>query len=270
MRLPAAVALLCLPLAAQHHGDPAPAGTSTRTAQHAGADGGQGHREPSTGTGSSTEHGKTPERAVHRAAPELTAAAALQALRDGNARVAAARARGEDAKEPGDRPGGAGRYVVAVIGCADCPVDPATLFGLRREDVLWISNAGATATSDAAALVAWAAREHRLRLCVVLPHTDCPSLAPASERTSRVEGAELRAAAATALAARRHLAIAHAQALLQAEQLRAALRSAPQPASDAKPANETVRVVAASVDASTRAVTFHVPRADELPIAPIR
>ena len=54
------------------------------------------------------------------------------------------------------------------------------------------------------------------------------------------------------------------------DQLRAALRSAPQEGVDAQPASEAVRVVAASVDASTRAVTFHVPRAEELPIAPVR
>lgn len=270
-----ATAFLALPLLAQGHGHDGGHATGQEHAKEATH--GDGHAP-----GTATPGGKTSgERPVHHAQPDLPAEAALQFLREANARVAAARAHGERAADE-PRPAGAGRYVVAVIGCADAGVDAAALFGLRPEDVLWIANAGAVASSDAADLVAWAAREHRVRLCVVLGHTQCASLAPNAEgnSASRVPGADRRAAAARALAARRRLSLAEAQALVQAEQLRAALRSAT--ATESEPAKGTattaepaarqpeVRVVAASLDATTRAVTFLVPRADELPIAPVR
>lgn len=195
-----------------------------------------------------------------------------------------------DSGQPGEksghetptRPAGSGRYVCAVVACADAGIDACALLGLDAKDVLLIQNAGANADADVAELVARAQQDHGLSLVVVLAHDACGSLgegararrgagASASPESTRIEQ---RASAARALADRLRISIAHAHALRQRERLEAALRDRPAAHASCEGGDETpmapVRVVAATVDAAERRVTWRTQRQDSLPIAPVR
>ncbi len=98
-----------------------------------------------------------------------------------------------------------------------------------------------------------AASENRLSLCIVLTHADCTAHSSAATTS------------ATAIAQRRRVAIERAHALLTQEQLLAA--------SDPLRARTEARsfaVVAATIDARTARVQWLVPRAETMPIAPVR
>jgi carbonic anhydrase len=215
---------------------------------------------------------KTVVALVHHAQPSLPPEAALEHVREGNQRYVEARKRGASPAEPMARPAGAGRFVVAVIGCADAAVDVPALLGLRPQDLLWISNAGACADAEAADLALYAAQEHRVSLCIVLTHTGCPSLGENSSQkpdTATVPRAEHRSAKARELARRRDLRLAHAQALLQCEQLDAAIRG-PVATTGQQATRAPLRTVPATVDVRTGAIEWHVSRAEQMPIAPVR
>ncbi|MGE3175173.1 MAG: carbonic anhydrase [Planctomycetota bacterium] len=207
---------------------------------------------------------------VHAPHPDLEPRAALARLRAGHERFLAARAAGDEVPAPLPRPAGAGRFVVAVLGCADAAIDVPARFGLQARDVLWIATAGAEVDAGATALVEWAVAHERLSLVVVLTHERCASLTAGSagaagpDRPTPVPGAEARGAAARQLAARRRLDLAQAQALLQCERLlggSALLRQ--------QSAAGRVQLVPASVGPDG-AVRWHTTRADELPISPVR
>jgi carbonic anhydrase len=174
----------------------------------------------------------------------------------------AARATGAAPAPLPPRPAGAGRYVVAVVTCADAAIDVPALLGLRSEDVLLISNAGATADGDAIELLERAVARERLSLCIVLTHADCASLsrAPAGD-----ERGSARGAAAREFAARRRLPLDKAQALLQRELL---LGASTLLADATRSGN--LNVVAASADAATGALAWHLGRSESLPMAPVR
>jgi len=209
------------------------------------------------------EHPKRPAAPpVHAPHPALPPAAALAFVRDGNARCVAARATGAAPAPLPPRPAGAGRYVVAVVTCADAAIDVPALLGLRSEDVLLISNAGATADGDAIELLERAVARERLSLCIVLTHADCASLSPAPAGDER---GSARGAAAREFAARRRLPLDKAQALLQRELL---LGASTLLADATRSGN--LNVVAASADAATGALAWHLGRSESLPMAPVR
>lgn len=199
---------------------------------------------------------------VHAPHPVLPPAAALAFVRDGNARCAAARANGSTPAELPPRPSGAGRFVVGVVTCADGALDVPALLGLRSEDVLVVSNAGATVDGDCVELLERAVARERLSLVIVLTHADCASLQGAPAGDDR--GAR-RGAAAREFAARRGLALDKAQAMLQRELLLGASTLL----ADGN-RNGTLAVVTASANVRTGALTWHLSRADSLPIAPVR
>ncbi len=195
---------------------------------------------------------------VHAPHPMLPPAAALAHVRTGNQRAVAARA---DDSVPHllARPAGAGRFVVAVITCADAAVDVPALLGLRADDVLVLSNAGANADTDAVELLEWAASTERLSLCIVLTHADCRSLEPRGDKRPD------RSADARDLADRRHLPLPVAQALLQRERLLAASDLLRRRTDAAE-----FFIAPASVDPRTGALTWHTSRAEEMPLAPVK
>jgi len=209
------------------------------------------------------EHPKRPEAPpVHAPHPALTPAAALAFVRDGNARCAVARTAGTAPAPLPPRPAGAGRYVVAVVTCADAALDVPALLGLRSEDVLVISNAGASVDSDAIELLERAIARERLSLCIVLTHADCASLSPSPAPDER---GNARRAAAREFATRRRLPLDKAQALLQRELLLGASTLVAE-----ANRNGSLTVAAASADATTGVLAWHLSRADSLPIAPVR
>jgi len=204
---------------------------------------------------------------VHQPHANLPPAAALEHLRAGNASVCAARAGGTSPAPTRPRPSGAGRYVVAVVTCADAPVDPATVLGLRAVDVLQFRTAGAHVDAATVALLEQAVAQERLSLIVVLTHADCRSLQPAAGTPVSPAQAVLqeRAVAAATEADRRRLPLAKAQALRQCE----ALVAASEPLQRAV-AGEHLLVVPAEVGITTLAVTWHQQNADRLPLAPVK
>lgn len=210
-----------------------------------------------------------PEAAVHAPHPSLPPTAALDHLRRSNAAVVARGRSGQPPAPPFERPAGAGRFVASVVTCAELPADLPHLLGLRAEDLLVIRNAGGTCDADVRDLVAWAAATERLSLCIVLTHQPCacvPATPTAAAANTDATAQPLdRGAAARALAARRQLQLARAQAIVQAEQL---LGAAPLLRTLAD--RGEFRVVGASLDAVSGAVDWHLSRADDLPIAPVR
>ncbi|MEQ1631656.1 MAG: carbonic anhydrase [Planctomycetota bacterium] len=275
-RTAALVLLLTAVLRGQGHGtEPGSSGPSPVPTKHADAAEGSPAERSARPTEESRlrtngKHGAHP--VLHRAEPEWPAAAALEHVREGNARSVEAKKASAAPPEPMPRPGGAGRFLVAVISCADAAVDVAALLSLKPEDVLLIQNAGAVADADAAELVLWAAREHRVSLCVVLTHSGCPSLndAPSDRRAEPASPrAAERGAKSRELARRRNLALSHAHALLQKEQLDAAVGTRSPNDAD-KPARPPVRIVPATVDVRTGEITWHLSRAEQMPIAPVR
>ena len=190
---------------------------------------------------------------------------------------------GTDGKHEGPhRPAGAGRYVCAVVACADAGIDACATLGLDAADVLLIQNAGANADADTAELVARAREQHGLSLVLVLAHDACASLGDGATKprgsdadaTSQHARVEQRAASARLLAARLRISLAHAHALRQRERLEAALRDQPTAHASCQAAGEPsmapMRVVAATVDTATKRVTWRTQRQDSLPIAPVR
>jgi carbonic anhydrase len=202
---------------------------------------------------------------VHAPQPVLPPAVALEHLRQGNARLRAAVADGRPAPALLPRPGGAGRYVAAVLVCADAGVDAAALFGLLPKDVLLVSVPGAFASADVTALLERAAQRERLSLCIVLTHAGCPSLAADQGPSTAAQLFARRSNPARDLAAARRLPLEHSQALLQKEQILALSESLRQLERE-----DRFRIVPAAVDPSTLAITFFTTRAEEMPIAPVK
>jgi len=202
---------------------------------------------------------------VHAPQPTLPPAVALEHLRQGNARLRIALADGKPAPAPLPRPGGAGRYVAAVLVCADAGVDAAALFGLLPRDVLLVSVPGAFASADVTALLERTAQRERLSLCVVLTHADCPSLAADQGPSTAGQLFARRSNPARDLASARRLPLEHSQALLQKEQILALSESLRQLERE-----DRFRIVPAAVDPQTLAITWHTTRAEELPIAPVK
>lgn len=212
-----------------------------------------------------TTETKTPERPTHAPKPTLPPLLAWHHVRAGNAAWVQAQAEREDAPTPAPRPSGAGRYVCAVITCADADVDVAALLGLRRRDVLLLSVPGPFVTPDAVALLEQTVTEHHLSLVIVLGHADCRTLATRRGETEHQDATARRVAAARTDAERDgapllpHLLRAQCLRLCAASDLlrRHALA-------------DTLRVLPAQVDGRTGAITWHHERADEYALRPIR
>lgn len=212
---------------------------------------------------------RTEPQPAHRPHPQLPPAAALEHLRAGHRRVLEQhRGADREATAPPPRPAGAGRWVAAVVVCADADLDVAGLFQLERRDVLVLATPAAGLTAESVALLEHAVAEERLSLCVVLTHADCLALREPAAGTpaSPARLALQRSLAAARTRAReRGVPLAQAQAETQCLDLLAA--SAPlQAAAEAG----AFRAVAATVDPRSLALSWHTRAAEELPLAPVK
>jgi hypothetical protein len=218
------------------------------------------HGSPSTPT--SPPPAKSPPATTHAPKPELHPLRAWQHVQAGNAAAAAAIAARRPVPAPPPRPAGAGRYVCAVLVCADTDADVPALLGLARRDVLLLSVPGPFASPDVAAALERAVAAERLSLVVVLGHPACPLVAnpPAS-----ADALTRRLDAMRAEAQRRGEPLPRTQAVLQTEQLLAAserLRGG----HDAG----TLRILPAELDGKSGQLTWHHQRADAMPLAPVK
>jgi len=200
----------------------------------------------------------------HAPQPILPPATALAWLRAAHARPRPTGTHAPGADPVPARPPAAGRYVTAVLVCADADVDVPRLLGLPARDVLLFSTPGGFADAEIAAALERAATVERLSLCLLLTHRDCASLA-AKANTPATQALARRAAATHEFAASRRLPLEQAQALRQRE----LLLSLSEPLR-ALANEDRLRLVPASVDARTQDITWHTTRAEELPLAPVK
>lgn len=219
-------------------------------AQHAPAD-----KAPTTGAAPAAGP------ATHAPQPELPPLAALAHCQAGNVAHVRARTGGKAGPAPADRPAGAGKYVCAVLVCADAGLDVPALLGLAPADVLLLAVPGPFASPEAVALLERTVADHRLSLVLVLGHADCASLA----RRPGGDALQRRRDAAHAEAQRRGEALAPTVARMQRDLLLAG--------SDvllAKSAAGALRVLPATVDAATGAIAWLHARVETMPIAPVK
>jgi len=198
---------------------------------------------------------------THAPQPVLHPLLAWKHVKDGNAAATAALAADKPVPEPAERPAGAGRYLCAVLVCADVDADIAPLLGLRRSDVLLLSVPGPFATPETTALLERAVADERLSLVLVFTHENCRALTP---RTP-ADALTTRADAVAAEAARRQQPLTKALACLQRDQLLAAselLR--------AKVAKDELRILPATIDPKTATLSWHHARIDAMPLAPVK
>ncbi len=204
-----------------------------------------------------------PTAPTHAPLSVLHPSLAFRHVQAANTAVADALAAGKPLPKPEPRPSGAGKYVCAVLVCADSDVEVAPLLGLQRDDVLVIAVPGPLANAETAALLERAVADERLALVLVLGHPQCKAAAP------RPNGADdaltRRFAALRQHAERQQLPLPKALATLQTELLLAtsdALRTATQ--------GDTLRVLPAELDAKSGRITWHHQRADVMPLAPVK
>lgn len=266
MRAPFAVCLaMALPIAGvvgQHdaHGAPpkvpaANAAPATETKPVA---------ERKRGAGSLPEH--DPQLVLH---PLL----AFEHVQAGNAAVVAARAKAESMPALKPRPAGAGRYVCAVVVCADCDVDVPALLGLHREDVLLLAVPGPFVGAETVALLERVVVAERLSLVLVLGHAECRSLgattgSPGSTTdgsTPTTDPLARRAEVARREAERRRQPLPKTVVQMQRELLLAASELLTQ-----RSATDTLRVLPGEIEPKSGAILWHHRKVDTMPLAPVR
>ncbi len=123
---------------------------------------------------------------LHRPRLGLFPIDALQVMKFGAAKAEAQSRRRqaltEQAAEQSSRkPEGAGRYLAAVVVCADADLDPAKIFGQKRTDLLILASPGPRIEARDLSLIERALRKHRLSLCLVLTHEGCETLSQRPE-----------------------------------------------------------------------------------------
>ncbi|MCR9247219.1 MAG: hypothetical protein NXI31_19475 [bacterium] len=186
-------------------------------------------------------------------------------VRQGNRAAVAARKKRQPLPRPARRPGAAGRYVCAVFVCADADVNVAEALGLRRRDVLVLSNPGPFVQPEAVALIEQQVQRERLALVLVLTHEQCETLAMKSGDTSRTKALAGRVAPIGRRARRHKVSMAKAMARHQREVLLAS-----SPRLQKRVAKDQLRILPASIDPRTLTLTWHTTRADEMPMAPVK
>lgn len=201
---------------------------------------------------------------THSPQPELPPRAAFAHVQQGHAEWLEAAAKKLPPPAPAERPSGAGRYVCAVLVCADCDRDVPALLGLRRSDVLLISVPGPFATPEIVATLERQVLQQRLSLVLVLTHTSCGAV-PAEEAPGTADALTERARTARADAVRRRLPIGKALAQSQREQLLSASRVLADHVRE-----DTLRIVPAELESRSGAITWHPKAADQLPLAPVK
>ncbi|GAB4142649.1 MAG: hypothetical protein Fur0037_09930 [Planctomycetota bacterium] len=203
-----------------------------------------------------------PEHRPHLSCKPLVA---LDHLRSGNQLFRRALARHEPPPLSPERPSGAGRYVAAVLVCADAGIDAPHLFSLDSRDCLLLSNAGPCVSPEDVALLERAVDEEHLSLIVILTHDDCASLASSEHGSPSRMSLARRTRSARDMARARGIPVAEAAARLEAEILCAS----------SERLLERVRsgdLLVAPAVASPRdgAIRWLLTRAEEMPMPPVK
>lgn len=206
----------------------------------------------------------TPPLPTHAPQPEVPPLELLAHVRAGHDHWLAAHRAGKPIPAPAERPAGAGRYVCAVLVCADCDLDVPTLLGLRRADVLLFSVPGPFVTPEVAAALERSVVDERLGLILLLTHTKCTTLAPATAGAPP-DVLTAKAAAVVKEAERRRQPVGRTLVQAQRELLLASAERLAQ-----KAATDQVRIVPAEIDSATSAITWHQRPVEALPMPPVK
>ena len=202
-------------------------------------------------------------RATHAPQPKLPPLVAWLHVQLGNRAFVHSREACEPPPPLEPRPAGAGRYVCAVLICADADFAVAERLGLLREDVLELRVPGPFVSPETTALLARVVRDERLSLILVLGHDDCRSLAADAADADDALGRRVRALQRDA--ARHGESLERLLLLRQSEQLLAAsafLR-------DQVDADE-LRVLPGLCRTESGAIVWQHRRAQGLPLAPVK
>lgn len=227
----------------EHHPVPAPHATGEKPADRNGA----------------------AARPTHAPQPTLPPLAAWQHVQTGNETFVRHRRDELPAPRLQARPSGAGRYVCAVVLCADFDGPIAPLLGLTAEDVLVIRVPGTFLTAETTALLERAVTRERVPLVLLLAHRRCESLRPPRDDEREPDAIDRRREAATRDAAR--LGVPLRDALLRGQrELLLATSTTVREAAD----EDRLRIVPGIVDDRTAAIDWRHRRSDELPIAPVK
>ncbi|MEZ6038680.1 MAG: hypothetical protein R3F29_14455 [Planctomycetota bacterium] len=204
-------------------------------------------------------------RPTHAPQPTLPPLAAWRHVRNGNETYA--RHLRDDLPPPRlqPRPSGAGRYVCAVVLCADHDGAVAPLLGLAAEDVLVIRVPGTFLTAESAALIERAVAKERVPLVLLLAHRRCESLRPLRDGERQPDAIDRRREAAARDAER--LGVPLRDALLRGQR---ELLLATSPALREAADEDRLRVLPGVLDDRTAVIDWRHRRSDELPIAPVK
>ncbi len=255
----AAIAVLGAGLPAQTPPTSPPAGKSRE-----GASRPLGRSDSTPARTADQKRGSRP-RATHAPQPHLPPALVLDHLKRSSAAVVRARAERTETPKPRRRPAAAGRYLCAVFACSDADLDVASALGLRRRDVLVISNPGPFVTRESVALLEHQVERERLALVLVLTHSQCDTLTRRRPTTRAQNALDRRVEEARSLARRNEETLTRAFARRQCEMLLASSRTLQE-----RQRRDSVRVLAAEIDPRTLRLTWHTSRADEMPMKPIK
>lgn len=201
---------------------------------------------------------------THAPQPELPPLVAWLHVKQGNQAAQQAFAKRQPLPLPATRPAGGGRYLCAVLICADADVDIAPLLGLQRRDVLVIAVPGPFTDPLVQTLLERTFAAEGFPLLLMLGHDHCRTLAPRPPTALR-DAIDRRIDHAAAEANRRQLSLGKALLLQQREQLLAAsdqLRAAV--------GNNNLRVLPAELNGKTGALVWHHQPLDVLPFAPVK
>lgn len=206
----------------------------------------------------------TPPAPTHDPRPHLPPATAMAHLQQGHAAWLSHRRQGQPPPAAAERPAGAGRYVCAVLHCAEIDLDLPTALGLARRDVLLLSLPGPFVTPEVTAMLQRLQRDERLSLILIVGHDACQALQPPAD-TNRKDALSRRAEHAATEAARSQrpllptmLDMQRQLLLAGSEPLRAAV------------AADTLRVVVAELTPRTQELRWRVPASHALPMPPVR
>jgi len=213
--------------------------------------------------GADTKRG-APAAPTHNPRPHLPPTAAMAHLQQGHAAWLARRRLGQPEPATPERPAGAGRYVCAVLHCAELELDLPAALGLARRDVLLLSLPGPFVTPEVAAMLQRLQRDERLSLILVISHDNCQALQPQAE-VSPKDALARRADHVRQEATRRQQTLAATMADLQRQLLLAAsadLRAAV--------AADTLRIVVAEIAPRSEELQWRLPASHSLPMPPVR
>lgn len=204
-------------------------------------------------------------RPTHDPQPSVPPLLVLRHVQAGNETFVRHRRADQPPPQLAPRPAGAGRYVCAVVTCADFDAALAPQLGLAREDVLVVRVPGPFVSAETTALLERAVQKERVSLVLLLTHRHCEALQPPRDGEREPDAIDRRREHAVRDAQRLGVTLHDALLRGQREQLLTTskvLREAVD--------QDRLRVLPGIADDRTAEIDWRLRRSDELPLAPVK